>query len=233
MKVEIWSDVMCPFCYMGKRNIETALEQFSGKDQIEIEWKSFQLDPSLPEIAKESSVEYIAKSKGLDIEQVRGMLSNVAFSAKQVGLDYNFEKWVMVNSLNAQKFLQFAKTKGMSNAAEERLFYAFFTEGKNLYEIETLVQLGVEIGLDAEELKTIFTDDRYLQLVNNDIEAARKLRINGVPFFVFDRKYAISGAQPPQKFLEVLTRAFGEWETTKEAMDLESGKSCNMDGTCS
>src|SRR5690554_211599 len=126
MKVEIWSDVMCPFCYIGKRNFETAMEQFADKEHIEVVWKSFQLDPSIPEVAKESYAEYLVIHKGMAKEQVKGMLDNVTESAKQVGLEYNFDKSVMVNSLSAHKLLQFAKTKGLANEAEESLFRAFF-----------------------------------------------------------------------------------------------------------
>lgn len=132
MKIEIWSDVMCPFCYIGKRNFETALSQFADKDHIEVEWKSFQLDPDIPEVPNESYEQYLVKRKGLSLEQVQGMLANVTESAKQVGLEYNFDTSVMVNSRKAHQLIQFAKSKNLGDAAEERLFKAFFTEGKSL-----------------------------------------------------------------------------------------------------
>ena len=152
MKIEIWSDVMCPFCYIGKRNFETALEQFEHKNELEVVWKSYQLDSRIPEEPKDSYQDYLVKNKGMSQEQVKGMLDNVTLSAKQVGLEYNFDKAVMVNSLNAHKFIQFAKTKGLGDQAEEKLFLAFFTEGKNIADIDTLVQIGKELELGEADV---------------------------------------------------------------------------------
>lgn len=234
MKIEIWSDIMCPFCYIGKRNLETALEQFQDKDSIEIVWKSYQLNPSIPEVVTDSYQDYLMKHKGMGAEQVKAMLDNVAQSAKQVGLDYNFDKAVIVNSLNAHKLIQFAKTKGLGDEAEERLFLAFFTEGKNIADLQTLTQLGIEIGLDAIELQTAFTDEKYTALVNYDIQEAQQIGVQGVPFFVLDRKYAVSGAQPSQAFSKSLEKSFGEWRKLNPETKLEvsKGQSCTPDGIC-
>jgi len=234
MKIEIWSDVMCPFCYIGKRNFETALEQFTDKKHIEVTWKSFQLDPSLPEVANETQEDYLVKHKGMSREQVKGLLAHVTQTARQAGLDYNLDKSVMANSQKAHQLIQFAKTKNLGDQAEERLFRAFFTEGKNIADIETLTQLGKDIGLDENELRTAFTDEKHRKLVNDDIQEARNLGVTGVPFFVFDRKYAISGAQPPQAFTETLTKSFSEWRKANPEIRLEviQGQSCNIDGKC-
>ena len=234
MKIEIWSDVMCPFCYIGKRNFETALEQFADKNHVEVIWKSFQLDPEIPEIADESYLNYLVKRKGMSADQVKGMLDNVTQSARQVGLEYNFDKSVMVNSLNAHKLLQFANTKGLGDQLEERLFRAFFTEGKNIADKAELTQLGKEVGLDEKELQTAFTDDNYAYLVSQDIAEARQIGVRGVPFFAFDRKQAISGAQPPQAFLETLEKSFSEWRklNPETKLDISEGPSCTIDGIC-
>lgn len=234
MKIEIWSDVMCPFCYIGKQNFEAALAQFSDRKDLEVIWKSFQLDPSLPEIAQESFQDYLVKRKGMSLEQVNSMLSNVTMSAKQVGLDFHLDQSVIVNSIRAHQLIQFAKTKSLGNEIEERLFQAFFTESKNIADIATLIQLGKEIGLDEAELKTIFTDEKYLKLVQQDFEEARSLGISSVPFFVFDRKYAISGAQPVDVFLETLQGSFAEWRklNPKTKLDIIEGQSCSTDGIC-
>lgn len=234
MKIEIWSDVMCPFCYIGKQNFEAALAQFSDRKDLEVIWKSFQLDPSLPEIAQESFQDYLVKRKGMSLEQVNSMLSNVTMSAKQVGLDFHLDQSVIVNSIKAHQLIQFAKTKSLGNEIEERLFQAFFTESKNIADIATLIQLGKEIGLDEAELKTIFTDEKYLKLVQQDFEEARSLGISSVPFFVFDRKYAISGAQPVGVFLETLQGSFAEWRklNPKTKLDIIEGQSCSTDGIC-
>lgn len=234
MKIEIWSDVMCPFCYIGKRNFESALAQFADEENIEIEWKSFQLDPSMPEVATESQVDYLVKRKGMSREQVEGMLANVTQMAKQAGLEYHLDKSVMVNSQKAHQLIQFAKTKNLGNEIEERLFKAHFTEGKNIADIATLTQLGKEVGLDEKELQTAFTDEQYKYSMKQDIQEAQNIGVTGVPFFVFNRKYAVSGAQPTDAFLETITKSFGEWhkENPEVKLQVTQGQSCDVDGNC-
>ena len=234
MKIEIWSDVMCPFCYIGKRNFETALDQFDNKQHIEVVWKSFLLDPSIPEVAEDSYHDYLVKRKNMSSSQVKGMLDNVSQAAKDVGLEYNFDKAVMVNSQNAHKLIQFAKTKGLGDQMEERLFKAFFTEGKSIADKNTLVQLGSEIGLDEADITSVFSDNTYVNLVNKDIQEGQQLGVQGVPFFVLDRKYGVSGAQPPQAFLENLEVAFSEWrkQNPETKLDITEGQSCTPDGIC-
>ena len=211
MKIEIWSDVMCPFCYIGKRNFEMALADFPDKDKIEVEWKSFQLDPTVPEVATESQEDYLVKRKGMSREQVKGMLANVTEMARQAGLEYHLDKSVMVNSQKAHQLIQFAKTKGLGDEVEEVLFRAFFTDGKNVADLETLKELGKEAGLDEKELESAFTDDQFKYKMNQDIQEARSIGVTGVPFFVFDRKYGVSGAQPSEAFLDTLRKSFTEW----------------------
>lgn len=234
MKIEIWSDVICPFCYIGKRNFETALEQFADKKNIEVIWKSFQLDPTIPEVATESYTDYLVKRKGMAVEQVQGMLSNVTQMATQVGLDYHLDQSVIVNSLKAHQLIQFAKSKNLGNEAEERLFKAFFIEGKNIADTETLVQLGKDFGLDESEIKAILEDEKYKYEIAQDIQEAQNIGVTGVPFFVFDRKYAVSGAQPAEAFLETLNKSFVEWrKSNPEAiLEITEGKSCTVDGKC-
>ena len=234
MKIEIWSDVMCPFCYIGKRNFETALAQFSDKENIEVEWKSYQLDPSLSETAEESQEDYLIKRKGMNREQVQGMLTHVTEMAKQVGLEYHLDKSLMVNSQKAHQLIQFAKTKNLGDQIEERLFKAFFTEGKNIADIETLTQLGREIGLDENELQAAFTDDQYKYQMTQDIQEGQQIGVKGVPFFVFDRKYGVSGAQPSEAFLETISKSFTEWRKNNPEVKLEmiQGQSCDIDGNC-
>lgn len=234
MKIEIWSDVMCPFCYIGKRNFEKALEQFADKDKVEVEWKSFQLDPTIPEVAEENQVDYLVKRKGMNREQVKGMLENVTQMAQQVGLEYHLDKSVMVNSQKAHQLIQFAKTKNLGDQIEERLFKAFFTEGKNIADIHTLTQLGIDIGLDENELQVAFTDDQYRYQMNQDIQEGQQLGVRGVPFFVFDRKYGISGAQPSEAFLDTLSKSFTEWKAANPEVKLQmtKGQSCDIQGNC-
>lgn len=212
MKIEIWSDVMCPFCYIGKRNFEAALAQFPEKEKIQVEWKSFQLDPSAPEEASESQEEYLMKRKGMSRAQVQDMTHRITQMAKEVGLEYNLDKSILVNSGKAHQLIQYAKTKNLGDEIEERLFKAYFTEGLNIADLDTLTQLGKEIGLDANELQEAFTNDQYKYLMTQDLQEGEYLGVRGVPFFVFDRKYGISGAQPPQAFMETLQQSFAEWQ---------------------
>lgn len=225
---------MCPFCYIGKRNFETALEQFSNKNGIEVEWKSFQLDPSLPEVQDSNYTDYLMVSKGLGRPQVEGMLNNVTQMAKGVGLEYDFDRAVMVNSFKAHRVLQLAKTRGLGDAAEERLFRAFFTEGRNIADDDTLLELGKEAGLNETEIRSSLSDERYSDMVKQDIQEARAIGVTGVPFFVFNRKYAVSGAQPPQAFLQTLEKAYEEWREANPEIKIEvtKGQSCSIDGVC-
>lgn len=234
MKIEIWSDVMCPFCYIGKRNFETALEQFSDKNKLEVVWKSFQLDPSLPEVQNGSYTEHLMESKEMGRKQVEGMLDNVTQMAANVGLEYHFDKSVMVNSFKAHRMLQLSKTRGLGDEVEEILFNAFFTEGKNIADDETLVELGKEAGLNETEIRNALSDDKFSEMVKQDIQEARSIGVTGVPLFVFDRKYAVSGAQPPQAFLQTLEKSFGEWREANPEIKIEvtKGQSCSIDGVC-
>lgn len=234
MKIEIWSDVICPFCYIGKRNFETALEQFADQKNIEVIWKSFHLDPTIPETATESYADYLVKRKGMAVEEVQGMLASVTQMASQVGLDYHLDESVIVNSQKAHQLIQFAKSKNRGNEAEESLFKAFFIEGKNIADTETLTQLGKDLGLEESELKTSFEDEKYKYEIIQDIQEAQNIGVTGVPFFVFDRKYAVSGAQPAEAFLEILSKSFTEWRksNTETTLEVTEGNSCTVDGKC-
>ena len=234
MKIEIWSDIACPFCYIGKRNFETALAQFADKENIEVEWKSFQLDPDAPQVAVESQEDYLVKRKGMAKDQVKGMLKNVTDMAKSAGLDYHMDKTVMVNTQKAHQLIQFAKTKNLGDAMEERLFKAYFTEGLNVADSDVLTKLGTEAGLDANELQAAFADDKFLYQMTQDIQEGASLGVRGVPFFVFDRKYGISGAQPSEAFTETLEKSFTEWRKANPEIKLQvtEGQSCSVDGIC-
>jgi predicted DsbA family dithiol-disulfide isomerase len=234
MKVEIWSDVMCPFCYIGKRRFEDALGQFAQKDKIEIEWKSFQLNPDLvtdPEIKID---EYLADKKGWGLEQARQMNDHVTQMAAEAGLTYNFDKAVVANSFNAHRISHLAKKHGLGVAMEEQLFKAYFTDGKNIDDLETLIGLGTEIGLDTAEIKQTLESSAYADDVRRDIAEAQYLGIQGVPFFVMNGKYAVSGAQAVPVFEQTLEKAFDEWqkEASKPKLEVIEGDSCGPDGDC-
>lgn len=236
MKVEIWSDIMCPFCYIGKRNFENALAQFADSNNIQIEWKSFQLDPTIPTHFDEkvNVYDYLAERKGWSHEQSIAMHDRVVEMAKNVGLDYRFDQAVVANSFHAHRMIQMAKTKGLGDAAEERLFRAYFTEGKNFGDPAVLVELGSDIGLSEAEVKEALSNDDWAFLVNQDIREAQSIGVTGVPFFVFDRKYAVSGAQPPQAFLQALAQSYDEWKSSNniKTLDVKDGPVCTPQGDC-
>jgi len=234
MKIEIWSDVMCPFCYIGKRKFESALNQFEHKDQIEIVWKRFQLAPDMVTDSTKNIHEFLAAHKGMTIEQAKGMNNHVANMAKQVGLDYNFDKAIPANSFLAHQFSHLAYKHNLQGQAEEALFKAYFTDGKNIDDINTLVQIGTEIGLAAYEITNALNDNLYANEVRNDIDEARQIGVNGVPFFVFDRKVAVSGAQDSSIFLETIENTFAKWSEQNPAPSLKiiDGNSCGIDSDC-
>ncbi|MEI8087493.1 MAG: DsbA family oxidoreductase [Paludibacter sp.] len=211
MKVEIWSDIMCPFCFIGKRKFENALAQFAGKGQIELEWKSFQLQPDLKTDTTKNISEHLAEVKGLSTEQTTKMYHQLIETAKSVGLEFNVDKIVVANTFKAQNLVHFAKTQGKQNEIEEGLFKAYFTDGKNVDDVATLIALAQEVGLDIAGLKEVLVRESFSNNVQNDINEARKIGVRGVPFFVFDRKYAVSGAQDPSVFLETLEKTVENW----------------------
>lgn len=234
MQVEIWSDVMCPFCYIGKRKFEAALAQFPNQDKVDVIWKSFQLDPNQETISDKPVQEYLAERKGMTLRQAQQMTDQVTALAKQVGLTFRFDKAVTANSFDAHRFLHLAKQHGRQNEAEEALFAAYFTEGKNTADRHTLAQLGAVIGLDAQEVEAVLQTDQFADVVKTDCAEAQQLGVQGVPFFVFNRQYAVSGAQDSGTFLEVVQTAFADWE--KSTAEAESavmpGAVCTPDGQC-
>jgi predicted DsbA family dithiol-disulfide isomerase len=209
MKVEIWSDIVCPFCYIGKRHFENALKNFKYADEIEIVWKSYQLDPDISVQEPNKNVyQYLAERKGISYERSKGLHDNVVNMAKSVGLDYHFEKAIVANSFNAHRLIQFAKSKNLADAAEEALFFAYFTDGKDIGNQETLIEVGKKIGLDEPELSKTLLSDAFSEEVQKDIYEAHQVELGGVPHFVIDNRFAISGAQPVNIFLSALEKAY-------------------------
>jgi predicted DsbA family dithiol-disulfide isomerase len=235
-KVEIWSDIMCPFCYIGKRNYEAAVTQFAGNNEIDLVWKSFQLDPSIPTPTDTSTntIQYLSETKGMSQAQVQSMTQGVTQTARAVGLEYHLDKTLVTNTFDAHRVIQMAKTKGLGDLAEETLFYAYFTEARDIADHAVLQVLGEKIGLTAAEVNEALTDELYAHQVRKDIQEAGEIGVRGVPFFVFDRKYAVSGAQPPEVFLETLKKSFSEWEKENPRIKLDTvgGQACTPDDNC-
>jgi predicted DsbA family dithiol-disulfide isomerase len=210
MNVEIWSDVMCPFCYIGKRKFEKALEQFPHKDDIKIIWKSFQLDPSTVTDPSLNTIENLRLKKGWSKEQAAETIAHVADIAKQVGLNFNFDKAVVANSFDAHRLSHLAKKYNLQNELEEKLFFAYFSEGKNTADYETLLKIALEIGMDEAEVSEVLKGNTFANEVHQDIEQAQQIGVRGVPFFVLNQKYGISGAQESDTFLQALHKAYDE-----------------------
>jgi predicted DsbA family dithiol-disulfide isomerase len=231
MQVEIWSDVFCPFCYIGKRNFETALAAFPHRDEVAITWKSFQLQPDAPVEADYTSNEMLAKKYGVSVDDARQMQANVAQRAAEVGLQYDLDNTKVTNSFDAHRLTHLAKERGLQDAAEERFFKAYFIEGKHVGRRDTLVELGKEIGLPEAEITAVLDSDRYAEDVTADIELGSAFGLTGVPFFVFERKYAVAGAQPPEVFSQVLDRVWSETKPVQLIAAAAPADGCD-DGSC-
>ncbi|MHA7139902.1 MULTISPECIES: DsbA family oxidoreductase [unclassified Arthrobacter] len=210
MQIEIWSDVKCPWCFVGKRRFETALAGFEHRDQVTVTWKSFQLDPDLPDHYDGTEQQYLAERKGISEDRIREMWDSLSASAAGEGLNFRFEDVVVGNSFTAHRFLHLAKSQGLGDAAKEAILSAHFEQGKDTSDTDFLVELGKEIGLTEHDVRATLGTDRFADDVRHDIAEARTLGISGVPFFVIDRKYGISGAQPADLFAEALTTAWQE-----------------------
>ena len=234
MKVEIWSDVVCPWCYIGKRRFEQALSKFENQKYLDIEWKSYQLDPEMETDTSLSIHEYLASRKGITMGQAIVMGDNVARVAQSVGLTYHLDKTIPVNTINAHRLLHFAKTKGRQNEMKEQLLNAYFTQGKNLDDYVVLVDLASGIGLDSAAVREVLESNNYRDEVREDIVEGVRLGLRGVPFFVFDRKYGISGAQETDVFTRTLEKSFTEWleNNPQENLQVINGKVCTPDGKC-
>jgi predicted DsbA family dithiol-disulfide isomerase len=207
IKVDIWSDVQCPWCYIGKRNFEAGLAA-SGAD-VEVEYHSFELAPDTPLDFVGTPADYLARRKGLPAGQVTQMLNRVTGIAAQVGLEYNFDTVHQVNTVRAHELLHLAKSQGRQLELVERLFRAYFTEGRNIGRVDELVALAAEVGLEPDGAERALSQNTFLPAVKADVRQAARYGINGVPFFVFDSTYGISGAQPPEAFAEVLSEIAG------------------------
>lgn len=207
MKVDIWSDIRCPFCYIGKRNFEQALQQFDTKEDVEVIWHSFQLDPNLKTQPEVDLIDYFTESKGISREQAHQMFAQAKEMAAESGLEFKMDSLIVANSYKSHQLLQFAKSKGLGDEIKEALFEAHFTEGKNIDDIQSLLELAAGVGLDKKETEEVLDSEKFAYQVKQDEMEAKNIGVQGVPFFVFNNKYAVSGAQAPETFLEVLQKS--------------------------
>ncbi|PWS32696.1 DsbA family oxidoreductase [Pedobacter paludis] len=235
MKVEIWSDVMCPFCYIGKRHFEQAIEKLPFKNEIEVDWKSYQLNPEYHNTNNETVYEYLSRSKGMPIEQAKQMTKQVVDMAENAGLTIDFDKNIPANTFNAHRLIHLASKHNLQDLAEEKLFEAHFVKSRNIGETSVLVDVAVEIGLDKAEAEEVLNSDQFAEAVRYDVYESQNLGIRGVPYFVMDRKYGVSGAQPVQAFTDALTQSFTEWKeaqpkTTITSLNKNDDAICDENG---
>jgi len=210
MKVDIWSDVRCPFCFIGKRKFEAALAKFEHKDQVEIEWHSFELDPNAETLPDVPAAEYLANRYGKSREWAEQMQAGVTQTAAEVGLKFNLDRSIVANSFDAHRLIQLAKSEGLADEIEEALFIAHFTDGKDISDHSTLTQIGTSLGLEQTSIATMLSGPDFTDEVRRDEQTAQTIGIKGVPFFVFNEKLAVSGAQSPETFLGALRQATQE-----------------------
>jgi predicted DsbA family dithiol-disulfide isomerase len=210
MQVEVWSDVVCPWCYIGKRRLEAALEGFPHRDEVEIVWRSFQLDPAIPEGETHQTLPALAAKYGVTAGQMRATMTRVERVAAQEGLEYHLADGISGNTALAHELLHHAAEHGRQGELKERLLHAHFTEGRSVFDADSLVALAAEVGLDAAEARAALVERRHRAAVDEDAATAQLLGATGVPFFVVDRKYGAAGAQPADLLLQVLERAWAE-----------------------
>lgn len=207
MQVEIWSDIVCPWCYIGKRRFERALANFAHADDVEVVWRSFQLNPDHPKGARVPLEESLAAKMGTTVEQIRAMNDQITAIAAGEGLAYDFDRYTVVNTFDAHRLTHLAKAHSLSAELHERFLRAQLVEGEVLDDPETLVRLTAEVGVPEDEARRVLAGDDFAAEVEADTAELRALGGNGVPFFVIDRRYGISGAQPVEMFLQALEGA--------------------------
>lgn len=212
MEIEIWSDIGCPFCYIGKRNFEAGLDQFEGKDQVKVTYKSFRLDPAAPQQPEETMVELLAKKYGRSIEEARQMNIQITEAAKAVGLEFNLDTVIPANTMDAHRLVKLAGAAGKDGSALEHLYRAYFTDNRNVADREVLLEIAGEIGMGISDVENMLSTDDYKEAVITDQNEGSQLGAKGVPYIVFNRKYSVSGAQPAEKFLEAMKQIQQEEE---------------------
>ena len=227
MHVEIWSDIVCPWCYVGKRRFEAALAAFEQRDDVRVTWRSFELDPHAPRERAVDSATHLAEKYGMTREQAQASQQNLADVAAGDGLDMRFDLTRGGNTFDAHRLVHLAESHRLQDAMKERLMHAYFTEGERIGDPDVLDRLGQEVGLPDVDVREVLGTDRYAADVREDESTAMSLGINAVPFFVVDRRMGAAGAHPPEALLELLGRG---WEARPAIDALATGATCDVDG---
>lgn len=234
MKVEIWSDIACPFCYIGKAHFDKALASFENAGEIEVDYRAYQLDPEMNFKGGQTAFSYLTKRKGMPMTQVEQLVSRIIQMAADAGLKMDFKTNIPANTLDAHRLIQLAIQERKEKAVIEELFEAHFTNGKNIEDKEVLKTIGVNIGLDAARVTEVLNSDEFAYEVKQDIMESRNLGVSGVPFFMFNGKYAVSGAQPVGSFTNAIEKSFQEWRKDNPeivSLNVSKGSTCS-DSSC-
>lgn len=226
MTIDIWSDIACPYCYIGKRHLEAALARFPHAEEVQINWRSFELDPQAPAKSSGDLYDRLAQKYRMPRQQAQQMTSSVESMGRSVGIDFDFAHAVPVNTHQAHRLLHLAAEHGVQDQAKEALFQAYFLQGKDLSEFPVLVSIGESLGLDGKLIAATLQSDAFTQEVREDEEFAHQIGVQGVPFFVFDQKYAVRGAQPVEGFVQTLESV---WEKNQASVEV-SGEACDVEG---
>lgn len=231
MKIEIWSDVVCPWCYIGKRRIESALAEFEHADQVEVHWRSYQLDPGAPTVPTESTSLMLARKYGQSVAGAKQMQDRVEAVAAEEGLVYRLSETLHLNTVDAHRLIHLAHRQGgndLQGRVKEALLHAYFTEARDVADHAVLREVAVAAGLDPSRVEEVLGSREFENDVHADVEQAQAYGASGVPFFVVDEKYGVSGAQPKEVFSQVLERAWSESHPRIEV--LATGEECGPDG---
>lgn len=224
MKIEIWSDITCPYCYIGKHHLQTALSQLAYSDNIELHYRTFLLDPNAPKQPKETIYQQLSRKYGMSIDDAKASTQRIADQGKQIGLTFNFATLQPVNTIDAHRLIRFAERVNLASEMKEALFEAFFRDSLNIADHSVLLDLAQNVGLDTQAVEIMLNSNQYLAEIEADQTSTKERDIRSVPFFIFDDKYAISGAQPITVFKELLNKL--QQEEKIEANTTNSGPGC-------
>lgn len=227
MNIEIWSDVVCPWCYIGKRRLEKAILQLDGFIPVQIRWRSYELDPGAAKSVEKDMVSRLSEKYRISPQQAKESMDHITSLALAEGLEYNLDGAKMTNSFDAHRLIQMASKNELGGQMKERLLRAYFIESENISDKDALLRFACEVGLDAVEVSGMLASDAFADKVRADESLATELGISGVPYFVFDSKYAVSGAQSSEVFLEVLTRV--QAESGQKAINTDDASNCSND----
>lgn len=238
MKIEVWTDIMCPYCHIGKIHYEKALQQFDHADEVQLEWKAYQLNPNLPDKGNGIPVmQYLTEMAGYPEEGVKRMFDGIKRLAEDAGIPFALPNAVAANTCDAHRLIKLAAKKKLDTIVLGKLSKAYFEEAKDYSDWELLVTIGKEAGLEEEEIRRMLESNDYFYEIKQDMQEAANLGFDTVPTFLMDRRQAIVGSEPVDLFIKVLNKAYGDWKnrTEKEIatkQEVIKGKSCNADGTC-